>query len=171
MLAVIGILFINRQRLKQKKLQAEKMMAENELDTAVQLLDNFRESVQEKNNIIERFTNEMERLKQEEEQQTDAELVTQLEQATILTDEQWENFRILFEKVHKGFFVNLRKKMPELTQAEVRFLALTKLKLSSKEMASMLGVSSNAIRIYRHRLRKKLSLDKDDMIEQLVESI
>ncbi len=38
-------------------------------------------------------------------------------------------------------------------------------------MASMLGISTNAIRIYRHRLRKKLDLDKDDMIEALVESI
>jgi DNA-binding CsgD family transcriptional regulator len=171
LLTIIGILFINRQRLKQKKLDAEKKNAEAELVAAAGLLENFRQSVQEKNTIIERFTDEMARKKEDEVQQTDTELITQLEQATILTDEQWENFRLLFEKVHKGFFVNLKKKIPDLTQAEIRFLALTKMKLTSKEMASMLGISSNAIRIYRHRLRKKLNLDKEDMIEALVESI
>jgi len=171
MICIIGVLFINRQRLKQKKLEAEKKNAESDLDIAAMQLDNIRQSVQEKNKIIEHFTNEIERLKTGEEQQADNELLTQLESATILTDEQWENFRALFEKVHKGFFTSLKKKIPDLTPAEIRFLALTKLKLTSKEMASMLGISTNAIRIYRHRLRRKLDLDKEDMIEELVQSI
>ena len=189
LLSVIGLLFINRQRLRQKKLIAEKRQAEleltatalrleterkhaeAELETAARLLDGFKQSVSEKNNIIETFTLELERLKTGEEQQIDTELLSQLEKAIILTDDQWENFKSLFEKVHKGFFTNLKKKIPDLTQSEIRFLALTKLKLTSKEMASMLGISTNAIRIYRHRLRKKLDLDKDDMIEELVDGI
>jgi DNA-binding CsgD family transcriptional regulator len=171
LLTVIAVLFINRQRLKQKKLVAEKKNSESELDTATQLLDNFRQSIQEKNSIIEHFTSDITRMKTEAVREIDNDALTKLEQSIILTDEQWENFRLLFEKVHKGFFASLKKKMPDLTQAEIRFLALTKLKLSSKEMAAMLGISANAIRIYRHRLRRKLDLDKDDMIEELVEKI
>lgn len=171
LLTVIAILFINRQRLKQKKLEAEKKNTEHELKEAVMQLDGFRHSVQEKNSLIEQFQAELERAKLAPDEQTDEEVLSELERSIILTDEQWENFRQLFEKVHRNFFVNLKKKIPDLTQAEVRFLALTKLKLSSKEMASMLGISTNAIRIYRHRLRRKLNLDKEDMIEELVNNI
>jgi len=171
LLTVIGILFINRQRLEQKKLEAEKKNAEAELDAAAAKLISYRQSMHEKEEILEQVNEELERLKKGEEDQADSETREQLEHAILLTDEQWEDFRKLFEKVHKGFFANLKKKMPDLTPAETRFLALTKLKLSSKEMAAMLGISPNAIRIYRHRLRKKLNLDKDDMIEELVESV
>lgn len=171
LISVIGVLFINRQRLHQKKLEAEKKNAESELTSATTQLDDFRRSIQEKNQLIEHFAEEIQKLKKDGEQEADPELLSQLERAVILTDEQWENFRVTFEKVHKGFFSSLKKKMPDLTQAEIRFLALTKLKLSSKEMASMLGISMNAIRMYRHRLRKKFELDKDNMIEELVEDI
>jgi len=171
MMCIIGVLFINRQRLKQKKLIAEKKNAESELDIAALQLANITQSVQEKNQLIEHITAEFERIKAGEETKTDEELLTQLERATILTDEQWDNFRDVFEKVHKGFFASLKKKIPDLTPAEIRFLALTKLKLTSKEMASMLAISTNAIKIYRHRLRRKLDLDKEDMIEELVASV
>jgi len=171
LLTVIAIMLINRQRLRQKKLEAEKKNAESELVAASMLIDNFRQSVQEKNNIIEHVTNELERMKTGDETEDETELLIRMENAIILTDEQWDNFRQMFEKVHKGFFTRLRKSIPDLTESEIRFLALTKLKLSSKEMASMLGVSLNAIRIYRYRLRKKLNMDKDDMIEALVENI
>lgn len=168
-LTVIGILFIARQRLKHRKLEAEKKNAEAELTSATALLNTFRQSVQEKNAIIERFSGELEKIRNSPE--TETELLSKLETAIILTDEQWENFRQTFEKVHHGFFSKLKKKIPDITQAEIRFLALTKLKLSSKEMAAMLGISLNAIRVYRYRLRKRLDMDKDDMIEELVENL
>jgi len=171
LLTAIGILLINRQRIRRKRLEMEKRNAEAELDSAQSKLDAFRHSAQEKNQLIEHFTHEIERIKAGEAEQADNELRSKLERATLLTDEQWENFRVTFELVHKGFFGALKKKMPDLTQAEIRFLALSKLKLTSKEMASMLGVSPNAIRINRHRLRKKLDLDKDDMIDELVDDI
>lgn len=171
LLSIIFLLYVNRQRLKHKKLEAEKQIAETDLRQAALKLDSFRQSVQEKNQLIEHFTAEIEKIRQTEIEQSDNELRSQLERATILTDEQWEDFRDLFEQVHKGFFGGLKKKIPDLTQAEIRFLALTKMKLTSKEMASMLGISVNAIRMNRHRLRKKLDLDKDDMIEELVENI
>jgi len=171
LLVIICIMYINRQRLKQKKMEAEKKMADAELANATAKLDTFRQSAKEKNQLIEHFTEELQKLKQTELEQSDNELRSQLERAVILTDEQWEDFRSLFEQVHKGFFGGLKKKYPDLTQAEIRFLALTKMKLTSKEMASMLGTSVNAIRMNRHRLRKKLELDKDDMMEELVDDI
>jgi DNA-binding CsgD family transcriptional regulator len=171
LLTIIGIMFINRQRLKRKKLEAEMKKAAAELNAATSKLVSFRQRVDEKDELIEQYSEQIDQLKKEDEDQEDSEVRAQLENAILLTDEQWEEFRRLFEKVHSGFFNNLKKKIPDLTPAEVRFLALTKLKLSPKEMSSMLGVSSNAIRLYKHRLRKKLNMDKDNMIEELVEKL
>lgn len=164
LLAIIGTLFINRQMQQRRRLEAEKKYAENELGS-------FRQSVYEKNLIIEQVTGEMEKLKKEDEQETASEALSQLQHSIILTDDQWSKFQVMFEKVHKNFFYNLKKKMPDLTQAEIRLLALTRLKLSSKEMAAMMGISPATIRIYRHRLRKKLELDKEEMIEELIEDV
>ena len=101
----------------------------------------------------------------------EAEALSKLENASLLTNEQWEEFRKLFDKVHKGFLSNLKRKLPDLSQTDIRFIALTKLKLSSREMASMLGVSPSTIRIYKFRLRKKLGLAKEGDIEDLINKL
>ena len=161
---VIAILIINRQRLLHKKLEADKKFAESELAVATTKLFGFRQRESEKDELIEQ-------LKKEDEEQEELQGRIQLENAILLTDEQWDGFRRQFEKVHPGFFSNLKREIPDLTPSEVRFLALTKLKLSPKEMTAMLGVSLNAIRVYRYRLRKRLNLDKDQAIEDLVEQL
>ena len=47
-------------------------------------------------------------------------------------------------------------------------LSLTRLKLSTKEMASMLGVSADTIKKTRQRLRKKIDLAEDQSLEDIV---
>ncbi len=94
--------------------------------------------------------------------------IQKLRGATLLTDEQWADFRNSFEEAHPGFLSRLRVKMPDLTPAEVRFVVLSKLQMDAKDMAAMLGVGPAAIRKYRFRLRAKLNLPADSPIEELV---
>jgi DNA-directed RNA polymerase specialized sigma24 family protein len=98
-------------------------------------------------------------------------ILEHLNNTAILTDEDWNKFRQLFEQVHKDFFKRLREKLPDLTQAEVRLICLTKLNLGTKQMAGILGVSFDTIRKSRYRLRKKLGLAEEDRIDDIVESI
>jgi DNA-directed RNA polymerase specialized sigma24 family protein len=102
-------------------------------------------------------------------EQTEA--LSQLRRSAILTDEDWESFRENFDKVHTGFLIRLKAKIPDLSPAETRFLALAKLQLSNKEMAALLGVTADAMRLTRFRLRKKLNLTEDGSLEELVNSI
>ncbi len=169
--SVIAILFISRQRIQKIKLAVEKEKAEADLAIAISKLISFRQSADEKDELIEQYSGQIEQLKKEDEEQKDSEVRAQLEGAILLTDEQWDEFRKLFEKVHKGFLNNLKKKIPDLTPSEIRFITLSKLKLSPKEMASMLGVSPNTIRIYKFRLRKKLNMDKEWMMDEWIENI
>lgn len=116
------------------------------------------------------------RNKQLEELQTSASsnadnALNELQNLTILTDEDWENFKILFDTVHKGFLTRLEQKFADLNPSDTRFIALSKLNLSAKEMAGVLGVGTGAIRQYRWRLRNRLSLSANDDLEELIAAI
>jgi DNA-binding CsgD family transcriptional regulator len=65
----------------------------------------------------------------------------------------------------------LGEKFPELTPAEIRFMVLTRLQFSVKEMAAVLGVSGEAIRQMRYRIKKKLHCLKDDDLGDLMQTV
>lgn len=82
----------------------------------------------------------------------------------LRVDKNWESFQELFEKVHDDFYKKLMKKAPDLSPAEIRLCCLIKLNLPSKDIASMLGISPDSLRIARYRLRKKLQLDTKEKL-------
>jgi Flp pilus assembly protein TadD/DNA-directed RNA polymerase specialized sigma24 family protein len=177
LLAFIAVLIINRQRLvhrqNQAKLEQEKDQIASELDVASQQLSDFTNHIREKNKLLEQFSAQIEKVKglPDPEQQAHQETREKLLHSTILTDDQWEEFRLLFNKVHAGYLQRLREKLPTLSPAETRYFVLSKLNLTPKEMASMLGVRPDAIRLYRHRLRKKLNIEEDKALEELVNNV
>ena len=187
LLMIISLLLYNRAQIKnksrQQQLMAQKQLAENELQASIQQLNAFTQSIREKNEFIEKASREIERVNAElnvaknerqglaAQPETDNHSLQLLQNSVLLTDEDWRNFTHLFEKVHEGFFQRLKQKLPGLSPAETRFAALTKLQLSNKEMASMLGVGTEAIRQIRSRLKRKLHSEAEERIEELVEKI
>ncbi|MBX7241102.1 MAG: hypothetical protein K1X92_05080 [Bacteroidia bacterium] len=143
----------DRAKIKREILRSESKLKE------------FTDIILEKNKLIEK-------MEQQLGEKLDEEAKLKLRDSVILTEEDWSNFRKLFEKVHPGFFARLKEKVPDLSQAEVRYIALCKLQLSGKEMSAMLGVGDTAIRQYRYRIRKKLNVeDEEESIALLVQSI
>jgi tetratricopeptide (TPR) repeat protein len=176
LLGGIALLFTNRQKIvhkrKEERLAAEKLLLDTELVNATEQLHMFTKSIHEKNELIEKFEAELEGLQTpgENDLNHNFETITQLRESTILTDDEWEHFRKLFEKVHTGYFERLKDKLPGLSPAETRFLALSKLKMSNKEMAGVLGISTDAVRMNKHRLRKKLNMSEES-IDDLVATL
>ena len=79
----------------------------------------------------------------------------------IDADNQWEVFEKHFESVHEEFLRRLKSDYPQLTPRELKLCAYLRLNISSKEIASLMNISTRGIEISRYRLRKKLSLDHD----------
>lgn len=165
LLTIIALLWINRQLLKRNK---EKQLVQQELQFARQELINYTQQLKEKNKLLEHLRNEV---NNENAYNERAGHINRLLGATILTEEDWKKFRQLFIKVYPGFFVRLKEKMPDLSATDTRLLALTKLQLPPREMATMLGVSYDAVKKARQRLRKKINLPEDGGLEELVEMI
>lgn len=80
-------------------------------------------------------------------------------------EQEWAEFIGFFEQIHPNFFQNLKKAASsELSPAELRLCMLLRLNLSSKEIASILRITPDSVRIARYRLRKKLTVNtKDDL--------
>ncbi|WP_143019678.1 tetratricopeptide repeat protein [Niabella drilacis] len=161
-IAIVLIYFIQKKKqlAKDFKLQA----ATQELELARANLNRFTESILEKNKLIEQLQN-----RNPEKDKTT--LFQQLQQSTILTEDDWQSFQVLFDKAYPGFILRVKEKQSELSTGELRYFVLARLNLSTKEMAAMLGVSPNAIQVMRHRIRKKLSLADHAALDEMIKNI
>ncbi|MBL7773815.1 MAG: tetratricopeptide repeat protein [Chitinophagaceae bacterium] len=160
------IFYIQRKRFQQKRAidRLQLQQHEQELHLASEKLNAFANTISEKNRLL----NDLEMKLGDSPK---LEVLAQLKESTILTEEEWDRFRKLFELVHKGYMLRLKEKLPDLTQAETRFMVLAKLKFSNKEMAGALNISTQAIRTTWYRLRKKLNLPEEGSLEELVDTI
>jgi tetratricopeptide (TPR) repeat protein len=87
---------------------------------------------------------------------------------SLETEKDWDEFRMYFEKVHSSFFENLRTHFPDLTQSDLKLCALLSLNLSMKEMAELMGISPESVKMARHRLRKKLNLVTEENLTDFI---
>lgn len=165
LVAIIALLWVNRRLLKHNK---AKELAEQQLKFAEQELMTYTQQLKEKNELLEQLRNEITGQVDTSER---VDNINALLTATILTEDDWKKFRQLFEKVYPGFFIRLKEKIPDLSPTDTRLLALTKLQLPPKDMASMLGVTYDAVKKARQRLRKKINLPEEGDLSELAEMI
>ena len=171
-LSLVALLIVNRQRLKEKikseQAQQAKWRMEQEVASAKQQLGMFTANIVEKTNLIEKLEMQAKGREATIEQQT---IISELSQKTILTEEEWTVFKSLFEKIYPGFFINLVSKFPDITLAEQRMAALTRLHLSTKQIASMLGISVDSVHKSRQRLRQRFQVTTETNLEDLVSKL
>lgn len=157
-LTAIALLLYNRKRLRMslqnEKLEKEKQKSQAKIIYAQQQIDFFIQNIAEKNNLIKQLQGQL-------TVADNLEITTALNHFTILTEEDWQKFKINFETINPNFLYRLKQKMPQITQGEQRIIVLTKLGFSTKEMANATGVSSETIRSVISRMRKKFNLDID----------
>ena len=169
LLSITALLLINRKRLKAKmlieKVELEKWRMVQEIETAKTQMKMFTENIVEKTSLIESLEAQIKDNKASEAQQL---IMEELSQQTILTDDDWIKFKQMFEKIHPMFFSNLQQKSPQITLAEQRMAALTKLRLTTRQIASMSGISVYSVHKSRQRLRQRFQIGTDDNLAELL---
>jgi len=170
--SILALLLVNRNRLKTKlkmeKAEQEKMLMNQEILSAKEQLQMFTQNVLEKNTLIE---NLQEIIKSKQHLADRQSLINDLSNQTILTEAEWIKFKLMFEKTYPDFFAILKSKYPEITIAEQRMAALIYVQLSTKQIASMLGISPDSVHKTRQRLRQRLGINADTDLEQYIASI
>ncbi len=178
---IIGLLIFDNQRRKHRQekdlLSAEDELQKAELKIMTDLLEHnqqklslYTENLLRKNELVEhlefRLKDVVEKSGAIGEEET--KLVADFSSVRILTDDDWEEFKTLFDNVHQGLRERLKKNHGDLTVAEQRLFLLMKLDMSTKEIAKILGVSPESVKKARYRLKKKLVLVDDVLLGDFI---
>lgn len=83
-------------------------------------------------------------------------------------DELFKRFEEQFDLVNNNLISKLRERYPSLNQNELMMCAYLKMNLSTKEIAPLLNMSVRGVETLRYRLRKKLSLEREDNLTEFL---
>jgi len=83
----------------------------------------------------------------------------------------WDEFEILFERVHQLFYEKLNAQFPSLTANDRKICAFLKLNMSSKDIAQITFQSDEALKKARLRLRRKLEIDRKTNLAAFLQNI
>lgn len=86
-------------------------------------------------------------------------------------EDNWGEFKKVFESTHPDFFTNLMKKYPKLTSLDLKHCSYLKMNIDNYELSSILGVELKSIQMTRYRLKKKLKLDTDMSLREYIHTI
>jgi hypothetical protein len=142
-----------RNREKEQKKQ---------LENAKNNLKSLTESLQDKSELLEQLKSEMASVHSNIDRQS---ILETLHQHTILKDEDWHEFKLLFEKVYPDFINEIKDTYQDITPAEIRILVLEKLNFSLQAMANTLGVGKSTIHQTKYRLKKKFGVQDISALE------
>lgn len=138
--------------------ELEQIKTEKKLLEAHESLNSQIEYLRDKNSQIKKLKVEIQHIK--ESSTTNAVDKTgklkRLLESHLMTETNWHNFKREFQKEHPKFYSMLEDDFPEITDSNKRILLLKKLNFSKNEIAELLGVTPDAIKKSKQRLKKKL---------------
>lgn len=180
---ILGILFIDNQKRKYRNdtqlLVTQDELRKSELKNMADQLDYnqkklalYTENLIKKNELVgqleERLKESVEIVATEPEQ--GRKIVADFSSVRILTDDDWNEFKELFDEVHHGLLERLLEVYKDLTLADQRLFLLMRLDLSTAQIANILGVSPDSVKKGRYRLKKKLALTNETSLQGFVTS-
>lgn len=89
----------------------------------------------------------------------------------LQSENYWEKFERNYKEVHAQFSEELQRRFSKLTKGDIRLAYLVHEKMTNKEMATVLNVSPAAVEKAKYRLKKKLDLDKEDSLDDFIQSL
>ena len=151
-------------RLRNEKLQDEISFKSQELANSTMLIikknefliDLKRDLKLQKNQLESRFPDKYY-----------LQLVKKIDE-NIASHDDWKTFETNFERAHEEFIKKLKAGHPKLTPHDLRLCAYLRMNLSSKEIAPLLGISVRGLENHRYRLRKKMGLDVDANLNEVM---
>ncbi|MEL6924708.1 MAG: PAS domain-containing protein [Bacteroidota bacterium] len=94
-------------------------------------------------------------------------IIQTIDQNLNLEDE-WDNFKMQFERIHPDFINRLQSIYPQLNTRELRHCSYLKMRLSNKEIARIQNLSLKSVEMTNYRLKKKLVLGSKTMLPEFI---
>ncbi|MEC5158772.1 tetratricopeptide repeat protein [Chryseobacterium sp. MP_3.2] len=174
---IIIIISFKKSEKKKKKIIEEQIAAyESKQAQSKKKLLEVDQNLQTQITYLKDKNTQIQNLQQEIADIKDSKSFTQAEeerkldlllQSHLMTDENWRNFRIEFEKEYALFYKSLHDNFPEITDSNLRVILLEKLQFTNAEIAGLLGITVEAVKKSRQRLKRKLG-GKYDLLNAMI---
>ena len=86
-------------------------------------------------------------------------------------DRAWDDFTAHFEQVNPQFFKTLKELYPSLTDKDLKMCAYIRMGFTAKQIAQMLSVLPESVNTTRYRLRRKMGLRAETILEDHLREI
>jgi hypothetical protein len=162
------------QRLENKKLAVEeyennRLIFEEKLKDASSNIDGYTENLQNKEKQISILEEELEEIKSfAKHSENEKNKLQQMLSSHIMTDENWSAFKKEFINQYSDFYHTIIENFPEVKESNLKIIMLEKLNLNYYEMSNLLGVTVDAVKKSKQRLKKKLG-EKYDLLFEMVD--
>ena len=97
--------------------------------------------------------------------------VTQEIERELKQEDYWQQFQLVFNRTHTQFMEKLHQMCPSLTDHEKRLCCFIRMQLSNREIASILNITVNGVEQAKYRIKKKLELDKEELLSDRIRDI
>ncbi len=138
-------------------LQLEKIQSDNKLHETQTTLSSYQVYLSEKNQQLTKLEREFKKLKSlpRINAKIKANNLQQLLDSHLMTKENWLEFKKLFIAEQTDYYDYLMENFPGLTEANLRIILLQKLGLKNLETAQILGITIEAVKKSKQRLKKR----------------
>ena len=141
-------------RMKNEKLQSE-------IHYKTLQLANTTYSIAKKNELLLEIKKLLSKSSRNTELKNPFKEIHKLLDQNITNEDDWKIFESNFEQAHEEFLLRIKKQYSNLTPSDLKLCAFIRMNLPSKRIAPLLGISIRGVENHRHRLRKKMELDRD----------
>ncbi|MDR2928732.1 MAG: LuxR C-terminal-related transcriptional regulator [Cytophagaceae bacterium] len=153
---------------RQRKLEKEKQ--KEALDSKIREITSYSLLVSDKNNLLKQIRELITRLTDSNRENTKKAVakIDTIIQNSLSADDEWENFKMHFTKIHSQFFKKLKRLCNDLTEDNLKMCAYIKMGMTTKQIAQLLNIADNSVVISRHRIKKKLKLKEDESLSSFI---
>lgn len=155
-----------QMQLKLEKEEQARLKAEQEL------LDLRRQQLEKEalaNSLIIERKNDMLKQIQHKIQSGEAAHIQKLIKEEMLMQADFEDIKMQIQELHPDFFNRLSEKaVQKLTALDLKYCTYLYLKMGTKQIAQILHVEPQSVRMFKYRLKKKFALGKEMELDQFL---
>lgn len=152
------LLFENRLRENETKMQLEQEKLKNEIEARNRQLAAKALAAAGNNQLLEELIVSL-----SESPAHNSSTLKQLQKFKERLDSgnDWNEFISHFDQVNHGMLTTLQQTYPDLNSSDVRFISYLYMNLNTKEISSIMNITPDACRKRKERVRQKIGLEAD----------
>ncbi len=164
----------HQEKHKQDKFTIEQLkndVLEKELENLQEKLTISANSLVEKDKSITKIKDELNKIYKKLEgrfPQKDYKKILNVIENQMTRKRDILDFEQHFRASQSGFYDKLKKEYPDLSPSDLRLCSLLKMNMNSKEISMILGITTRSVEVSRYRLRKKMNLNPEDNLSDII---